>query len=95
MRQHLRSLAHIMNIDDYDGQMIFGNLVGLKLHDICLTGEEKLQKNLTQEICPDQGSNPGPLHDRHACYCLLHSGGHQEKGMLIRPTEMVQITSTF
>ena len=25
-------------------QMIFGNLVGLKLPDICLTGEEKLRK---------------------------------------------------
>ena len=28
-------------MDDYDGQMIFGDLVGLKLPDICLTGEEK------------------------------------------------------
>ena len=27
--------------DDYDGQMIFGDLVGLKLSDIRLTGEEK------------------------------------------------------
>ena len=24
--------------DDYDGQMIFGDLGGLKLSDICLTG---------------------------------------------------------
>ena len=31
--------------------MIFGNLGGLKLPDICLTGEEKPQKNLTQETC--------------------------------------------
>ena len=30
-----------MMIDDYDGQMIFGDLVGLKLPDIRLTGEEK------------------------------------------------------
>ena len=30
-----------MMMDDYDGQMIFGELVGLKLPDICLTGEEK------------------------------------------------------
>ena len=29
---------------DYDGQMIFGNLVGLKLPDIRLTGEEKPKK---------------------------------------------------
>ena len=58
-------------MDDYDGQMIFGDLVGLKLPDIRLTGEE----NLTQETCPDRGSNPGPLRDKRACYHLLHSGG--------------------
>ena len=61
--------------DDYDGQMIFGDLVGLKLSDICLTGVEKPQKNLTQESCPDRESNPGPLHDRRACYRLFQSGG--------------------
>ena len=63
-------------IDDYDGQMIFGELVGLKLPDIRLIGEEKPRKNLTQETCPDRGSNPGPLRDKRACYHLLHSGGH-------------------
>ena len=61
--------------DDYGGQMIFGNLVGLKFPDICLTGEEKPRKNLTQETCPDRGSNLGPLRDKRACYHLLHSGG--------------------
>ena len=30
-----------MMMGDYDGQMIFGDLGGLKLPDICLTGEEK------------------------------------------------------
>ena len=30
--------------DDNDGQMIFGDLGGIKLPDICLTGEEKPQK---------------------------------------------------
>ena len=40
--------------DDNDDQMIFGDLVGLKLPDIHLTGEEKPRKNLTQETCPDQ-----------------------------------------
>ena len=65
-----------MMMDDYDGQMIFEDLVGLKLPDIRLTGEEKPQKkNLTHEACPDRGSNPGPLCDRHACYHLFHSGG--------------------
>ena len=53
-------------MDDYDGQMIFGDLVGLKLPDICLTGEEKPRKNLTHETCRDQGSNPGPQRGRYA-----------------------------
>ena len=61
--------------DDYDGQMIFGDLGGLKLPDIYLTGEENPGKNLTQETCPVWGSNPGPLCDKRACYHLLHSGG--------------------
>ena len=50
--------------DDNDCQMIFGDLGDLKLPDICLTGEEKPRKNLTQETYPDRGSNPGPLRDR-------------------------------
>ena len=58
-----------MMMDDYDGQMIFGDLVGLKFPDIRLTGEEKPQKNLTQ------GSNPGLQRDKRACYHLFHSGG--------------------
>ena len=61
--------------DDYGGQMIFGDLGGLKFTDICLTGEENPRKNLTQETCPDRGSNPGPLRDKRACDHLLHSGG--------------------
>ena len=38
-----------MSDDDNDGQMIFGDFGGLKLLDICLTGEEKTRKNLIQE----------------------------------------------
>ena len=49
-----------MMMDDYDGQMIFEDLVGLKFPDIRLAGEEKPRKNLTQETYPDRGSNPGP-----------------------------------
>ena len=64
-----------MMMDDYDGQMLFGDLVGLKLPDIRLTGEEKPRKNLTQETCPDRGSDQGPLRDKRACYHLFHSGG--------------------
>ena len=63
-----------MMMDDYDGQTIFGDLEGLKLPDIRLTGEEKPRINLTQETCPDRGSNPDPLRDKRACYCFFHSG---------------------
>ena len=54
--------------------MMFGDPGGLKLSDICLTGEEKPRETLTQETCPDRGSNPGPLRDRRAWYRLAHSG---------------------
>ena len=53
-------------MDDNDGQKKIGGLGGLKLPDICLTDEEKPRKNLTQETCPDRGSNPGPLRDKRA-----------------------------
>ena len=65
----------IWNNDYGGGQMIFRDLVGLQFPVICLTREEKPRKNLTQETCPDWGSNPGPLRDKRACYHLLHSGG--------------------
>ena len=50
-RQHLRSFAPVMNDDD---QMIFGDLVGLKLPDIRLTGEKKPEK-----ISPRKPARPG------------------------------------
>ena len=71
--------------DDNDGQMIFWDLGGLELSDICLTGEEKLRKTLTQETCPYRGSNPGPLRDSRACYRLAHSGGRP----IIRQDELL------
>ena len=56
MRQHLMSLAPVMNKDDNDGQMIFEDLGGQKLSDICLTGEEKPHPgNLSRP-----GIEPGP-----------------------------------
>ena len=61
-----------MGMDDNDGQMIFGDLGGLKLPDICLMGEEKTSP---RKLVPTGGSNPGLLHDRRACYHLLLSGG--------------------
>ena len=53
----------MMSDDDNDGQMIFRDLGGLKLPDTCLTGEENPRKHLTQETCPDRGTNPGLLRD--------------------------------
>ena len=55
--------------------MIFGHLACLKFPDICLIGQEKSRKNLTQETYHDRGSNPGSLRDRRTSYRLLHSGG--------------------
>ena len=69
--------------DDYDGQMIFGDLGGLKFPDICLTGEEKPRENLVQETCPDRGLYPGPLRDKRTCYHLLHSGGQLNSHMCV------------
>ena len=69
-RQHLRSLAFVMIDDDNDGQIIFGDLGGLKS-----TCEENFEKISTQETCPDLESNPGPLRDRRECCRLAHSVG--------------------
>ena len=42
----------MMSDDDNDGQMIFGDLGGLKFPDICLTGEEKPRKNSPRKLVP-------------------------------------------
>ena len=39
-------------MDDYAGQMIFGDLEGLKLPDIRLTGEEKPEKTSPRKLVP-------------------------------------------
>ena len=41
-----------MSDDDNDGQIIFGDLGGPKLPDICLTGEEKSQKTSLRKLVP-------------------------------------------
>ena len=41
-----------MMMDDYDGQMIFGDIVGLKLPDIRLTGEENPERTSPRELVP-------------------------------------------
>ena len=60
--------------DDYDCQMIFGDL-GHRATLYLSYRWWKNTENLTQETCPDRGANPGLLRDRRACYRLLHSGG--------------------
>ena len=50
--QHLRSLAPVMNEYDNDGQMIFEDIGGLKLPDICLADEEKPRKTSPRKLVP-------------------------------------------
>ena len=50
----------MMSDDDNDGQMIFGDLGGLKLPDIYLIGEEKPQKNQHPGNLSQPGIEPGP-----------------------------------
>ena len=49
-----------MMMDDYDVQMIFGDLVDLKLPDIRLTGEEKPRKKPHPGNLSRPGIEPGP-----------------------------------
>ena len=49
--------------DDYVGQMIFGDLGGLKFPDICLTGEEKPRKKTLPR-------KPVPTGDRTRARCV-------------------------
>ena len=49
-----------MIMDDYDGQMIFGDLVGLQLPDIRFTDEEKPQKKPHPGNLSRPGIEPGP-----------------------------------
>ena len=48
-----------MMMDDYDGQMIFGDLVGLKFPDIRLTGKENPEKTHPGNLSRP-GIEPGP-----------------------------------
>ena len=56
-RQHLRSLVPVMN--EYGWLWWPNDIRGLKLPDICLTGEEKPRKNITQETLSRPGIEPG------------------------------------
>ena len=46
--------------DDNDDQMIFGDLEGLKLPDICLTGKKKTRKKPYPGNFSRPGIEPGP-----------------------------------
>ena len=46
--------------DDNDGQMIFGDLGGLKIPDICLTGEEKTREKPHPGTLSQPRIEPGP-----------------------------------
>ena len=56
----------MMSDDDDDGQIIFGDLGGLKFPDICLTGEEKPRKNSPRKLAP--------TGDRTRAHCM--TGAH-------------------
>ena len=56
----------MMSDDENDGQMIFGDLGGLKLPDIRLTGEEKPEKTSPRK--------PVPTGDRTRARCV--TGAH-------------------
>ena len=72
-----------------------GTLGDLKLPDICLTGEEKPRKSLTQETCPDRGLNPGPLRDRRTCHRLSHIGELLRFNLIIYINPNKQIADYF
>ena len=50
---------------DNDGQIIFGDLGGLKVPDICLTGEENPEKTSPRKLVPTRA--------RRACYHLARA----------------------
>ncbi|PSN50350.1 hypothetical protein C0J52_07583 [Blattella germanica] len=54
-------------------------------------GEEKPQKNLTQETCPDRESNLGPLRDRRIRYPLLHNASLKNINLKIYKTVILPV----
>ena len=55
-----------MIMDNYDGQVIFGDPGGLKLPDICLTDEENPEKTSPRKLVP--------TGDRTQAHCM--TGAH-------------------
>ena len=61
-----------MSDDDNDGQMIYEELVGLKLPDICLTGEEKTRKTSPRKLVPTgDRTRARCVTGAHATACLI------------------------
>ena len=58
--------------DDNDGQMIFGDLGGLKLPDIRLTGEEKTS---LRKLVPTRNRTRALCVTSAPCYGLAEIGG--------------------
>ena len=59
-----------MIMDDDDGQMIFGELMGLKLPDIRLTGDEKPRKETSpRKLVPTGDGTRAP--GAHATTCSI------------------------
>ena len=68
-----------MMMDDYDGQMIFGDLVGLKLPDNRLTGEEKPRKASARKLVPTGGrTRASCVTSAHATTCSTVRSGRRE-----------------
>ena len=60
--------------DDYDGQMIFGDLMGLNFLTFVLQVRKNPQKTSPRKLVPTE-VEPGPAACQGACYRLLHSCG--------------------
>ena len=87
--------------DDYYGQIIFGNLVGLKLPDICLRGEENSQKKKKKNPSPRK---PVPTGDRTQVRCATgaHATAYAQRStilifklILLYKFQYFQIKSSF
>ena len=68
--------------DDYVGQMIFGDLVGLTPPKFVLQVKKTPEKILLRKLVPTGVQTRALLRVRRARYRLLHSGGHVKKNYI-------------
>ena len=71
-----------MSMDDYDGQMKFGDLVDLKLPDIGLTGEENPQKKSRPGNLSRPGIESGPTAWQERMLPIVPTAVHIMKSYL-------------